>query len=60
MAAGSGISAAGVLTQLGEASNSSSDKQDNKVDDTITISIISSTSTGLMSTSEAWDGDIKL
>ena len=41
MAAGSGNSAAGVLTQLSEASNSSSDEQDNEVDDT--ISIISST-----------------
>ena len=37
MAAGSSNSAAGVLTQLSEASNSSSDKQDNKVDDSISI-----------------------
>ena len=50
-----GNSAAGVLTQLSEASNSSIDEQDNKVDDT--ISIISSTSTGSMSTSEARYGD---
>ena len=42
MAAGSSNSAAGVLTQLSETSNSSSDEQDNEVDDT--ISIISSTS----------------
>ena len=44
MAAGSGNSAAGVLTQLSKASNSSSDEQDKEVDDT--ISIILSTSTG--------------
>ena len=55
MAAVSSNSAAGVLTQLSEASNLSSDEQDNKVDDT--ISIISSTSIGLMSMSEAWNGD---
>ena len=55
MAAGSGDSAAGVLTQLSEVSNSSSGEQDNKVDDT--ISIISYTSTGSMSLSEPWDGD---
>ena len=55
MATGSGNSAAGILTQLSEASNSSSDEQDREVDDT--ISIISSTSTGLMSMSEARDGD---
>ena len=56
MATGSGNSAAVVLTQLSEASNLSSDEQDNEVDGT--ISIISSTSTSLMSTSEAWDGDV--
>ena len=55
MAAGSGNSAAGVLTQLSEASKSFSGEQDNKADDT--ISIIVSTSTGLMSTSEVWDED---
>ena len=55
MAAGSGNSAAGVLTQLSEASKSFSGEQDNKVDDT--ISIILSTSTGSMSMSEVWDGD---
>ena len=55
MAAGSGNSAAGVLTQLSEASKSFSGEQDNKADDT--ISIILSTSTGLMSTSEVWDED---
>ena len=55
MAAGSGNSAVGVITQLSETSNSSSDEQDSKVDDT--ISIISSTSTGSMSTSEAQGGD---
>ena len=37
MTAGSDISAAGVLTQLGEASNLSNDEQDNKVNDTITV-----------------------
>ena len=37
MAAGSGNSAAGVLTQLSEASNLSSDEQDNDVDNTISI-----------------------
>ena len=55
MAAGSGNSAAGVLTQLSEASKSFSGEQDNKADDT--ISIILSTSTGLMSMSEVWDED---
>ena len=55
MEAGSGNFAAGVLTQLSEASKSFSGEQDNKVDDT--ISIILSTSTGLMSTSEVWDED---
>ena len=63
MGAGYSNSAAGVLTQLSEASNSSSDEQDNEVDDT--ISIISSTSgSGSTSTgstsksrSEARDGD---
>ena len=55
MATGSGNSAAGILTQLSEAFNSSSDEQDNEVDDT--ISTISSTSTGLMSMSKARDGD---
>ena len=53
MPAGSGNSAAGVLTQLIEASNLSSYEQDNKVDDT--ISIISPTSTGSMSeSSKGW------
>ena len=42
MAVGSSNSAAGVLTQLSEASNSSTDEEGNKVDDT--FSIISSTS----------------
>ena len=37
MAAGTGNSAAGVLTQLSEASNLSSDEQDNEVRDTISI-----------------------
>ena len=37
MAAGSSNSVAGVLIQLSEASNSSSDEQDNEVDDTIEI-----------------------
>ena len=37
MAAGSVNFAASVLTQLSEAFNSSSDEQDNKVDDTISI-----------------------
>ena len=55
MAAGSGNSAAGVLTQLSEASKSFSGEQDNKIDNT--ISIILSTSTGSMSMSEVWDGD---
>ena len=55
MAAGSGNSAAGVLTQLSEASNPLSDEQDNEVDKT--INIISSTSTSLMLTSKARDGD---
>ena len=55
MAACSGNSAVGVLMQLNEASNPSSDEQDNEVDDT--ISIISSTLTGSMSTSEARYGD---
>ena len=55
MAAGFSNSAAGVLIQLSEASNLSSDEQDNGVDDT--ISIILSTSNGLMSSSEARDGD---
>ena len=55
MAAGSSNSAAGVLTQLSEASNSSSGEQDNEVDDT--ISIILSTLTSSMSMSEVWDGD---
>ena len=50
MAAGSGNSAADVLTQLSEAFNLSSDKLDNKADDTINIT--STTSTGSMSTSE--------
>ena len=50
MAAGSGNSAVGVLTQLSEASKSFSGEQDNNVDDTIRI--ILSTLTGLMSTSE--------
>ena len=39
MAAGSGISAPGVLAQVGEASNSSSDEQHNEVDNTGTISM---------------------
>ena len=52
MVTGSGNSAAGVLTQLSEASNSSSDhEQNNEVDNT--ISIILSTLTGSMSTSKA-------
>ena len=55
MAAGSGNSAAGVLIQLSEASKLFSGEQDNKADDT--ISIILSTSTGLMSMSEVWDED---
>ena len=50
MAAGSGNSAADVLTQLSGASNLSSDEQDNKADDTINIT--STTSTGSMSISE--------
>ena len=55
MAAGLGNSAAGVLTQLSEVSNSSRDEQDNEVNNT--ISIISSILTRLMSMSEAQDGD---
>ena len=41
---------AGVLTQLSEASDLSCSEQDNEVDNTGTISIISSTSTSSMST----------
>ena len=55
MAAGSGNSAADVLTQLSEASNSSSGEQDNEVDNT--ISIILSTLTGSISMIEVWDED---
>ena len=52
MAAGSSNSAAaaGVLTQLSEASNSSSDEQDNEVEDTISI-ILSTSGLGPTSTS---------
>ena len=63
MVAGSSNSAAGVLTQLSEAFNSSCDEQDNVFDDTISIisctSGSGSTSTSSMSksTSEARDGD---
>ena len=48
MAAGSGNSAADVLTQLSAASNLSSDEQDDKADDTINITSTTSTGTGSM------------
>ena len=59
MAAGSGISATGMCFNTAWwSSNSPSDEQDNEVDNADTISIISSTLTDSMSTSEARDGDV--